>query len=159
MSFSSGSLLQRLQQAGDQTAWERLVDLYSGHLFMWACRAGLPGEQAAELVRGVFAVAAAKLAEFRPGTPGGFRAWLRGLAHAQRRELLSKQVHAGVPAPADVAVPRPRQKLCGRRNICLPCWARPSSCCRRRFRRRSGRRAGAWPLRAGRPPTSAANSA
>lgn len=105
MSFTSGSLLQRLQQSGDQAAWERLVDIYSGHLFLWACRAGLPGEQAADLVRGVFAAAAAKLTEFRPGAPGGFRAWLRGLAHAQRRELLRKQVHAGGAAAADIPAP------------------------------------------------------
>jgi RNA polymerase sigma-70 factor (ECF subfamily) len=97
MSASPGSLLQRLQQSGDRAAWERLVDLYSGHLFLWACRAGLPGEQAGELMRKVFADVAARLPECR----GGFRAWLRDLAHARRRELLLQKVPAGA-GPVDL---------------------------------------------------------
>lgn len=101
MSVSQGSLLQRLRQSGDRAAWERLVDLYAGHLFLWACRAGLPGEDAAELVRGVFADVAAKL----PQLHGNFRPWLRDLAHARRKELLLKKVPAGAAAAEVPAVP------------------------------------------------------
>jgi RNA polymerase sigma-70 factor (ECF subfamily) len=107
MSGSPTGLLQRLQQTGDAAAWGRLVDLYSAHLFLWACRAGLPGAEAADLVRDVFAAIAQKLPEYRTTSPGGFRAWLRTLAHARRRELLAKQkVPAGHAAP-DAASPVP----------------------------------------------------
>jgi RNA polymerase sigma-70 factor, ECF subfamily len=107
MSASPSGLLLRLQQTGDQAAWGRLVDLYSAHLFLWACRAGLPGAEAADLVRGVFAAAAEKLYEFRPGDPGGFRGWLRGLAHAERRAALRKKVPAGQAAPPEDPPPVP----------------------------------------------------
>jgi RNA polymerase sigma-70 factor (ECF subfamily) len=100
-------LLQRLQHTGEQAAWVRLVDLYSPHLFLWACRAGLPGADAAELVRRVFATVARKLPEFRLGAPGGFRQWLRGLAHEQRGEILRerKTPASGVEANPDVVSP------------------------------------------------------
>ncbi len=79
------------------------------HLFLWACRAGLPGAEAADLVRGVFAAVAQKLPEFRTGSPSGFRPWLRTLAHTQRRELLLKQKvltgHPGQQADAPAPVP------------------------------------------------------
>jgi DNA-directed RNA polymerase specialized sigma24 family protein len=112
MSPAPPGLLDRLRQTGDPAAWGRLVDLYSAHLFLWACRAGLQGSEAADLVRRAFAAVSEKLGEFRPGSPGGFRAWLRGLAHAQRRESIQRQkvttVHTAaaeepppVPAAAD----------------------------------------------------------
>ncbi len=103
MSVLRPSLLQRLQQTGEQAAWARLVDLYSAHLFLWACRAGLQGAEAAELVRGVFTAVAQKLSAFRTDSPGGFRAWLRSMAHTQRSELIRKRA----PAPASEASPVP----------------------------------------------------
>jgi DNA-directed RNA polymerase specialized sigma24 family protein len=105
MPASPSSLLQRLQQHGDQTAWGQLVELFSAHLFLWGCRAGLSAAEAAELVRATFAEVARKLPAFRPGSPGGFRAWLRELAQAQRRELLRKKVPAGGPAAEPALVP------------------------------------------------------
>jgi DNA-directed RNA polymerase specialized sigma24 family protein len=95
------SLLHRLQQ-GDQAAWQRLVDLYSAHLFLWGCRAGLQGPEAADLVRGVFDAIRQKL----PAIPGNFRDWLRSLAHGQQRKLLQRRPEtsgqpAQIPATAD----------------------------------------------------------
>jgi DNA-directed RNA polymerase specialized sigma24 family protein len=55
MSVVQSGLLQRLQQTGEQSDWGRLIDLFSSHLFLWACRSGLQGPEAAELVREVFA--------------------------------------------------------------------------------------------------------
>jgi RNA polymerase sigma-70 factor (ECF subfamily) len=99
MSAAQPGLLQRVLQTGEQAAWGRLVELYSPHLFLWACRAGLQGTEAADLVRGVFATVAEKLPAFAVGRAGGFRASLRALAHAERRELLLKRpVPAGRPA-------------------------------------------------------------
>ncbi len=109
MSAPQPGLLQRLQQNGEQAAWGRLVDLCSPHLFLWACRAGLPGPDAANLVREVFAAVLRELPLFRPGATGGFRGWLRNLAHRQRRELLqARKVHAGGPPdPPAGAAPVP----------------------------------------------------
>jgi len=106
MNASRPSLLQRLQQTSEQAAWERFVDLFSSPLFLWALRAGLQGPEAADLVRGTFSLVGRKLPEYRAGSPGGFRTWLRDLAHAQRRELIQKrpaggQAPAAVPAAAD----------------------------------------------------------
>jgi DNA-directed RNA polymerase specialized sigma24 family protein len=92
------SLLQRVRQ-GDPAAWSRLVDLCSPHLFLWACRAGLHGAEAGQFLRKVFTELAGKTAAFQPGQSGGFRGWLRSLAHAQRREmLLARQLAGGGPA-------------------------------------------------------------
>jgi RNA polymerase sigma-70 factor (ECF subfamily) len=103
MSPARPALLQRLRQ-GDQAAWERLVDLYSAHLFLWAIRAGLPGGEAVELVRRVFLRLARKL----PEQQGSFRTWLRDIAHAQRREMLTLQTVApGAEAGRMKALPPP----------------------------------------------------
>jgi DNA-directed RNA polymerase specialized sigma24 family protein len=99
MSAAQPALFRRLQQTGAQADWGRLVDLFSAHLFLWGCRAGLQGPEAAELVRGVFAVLARELPAFVLGRAESFRAWLRLLAGAQRAELLRKR-----PAPAGGAV-------------------------------------------------------
>jgi RNA polymerase sigma-70 factor (ECF subfamily) len=94
---------------GDQAAWQRLVDLYSPQLFLWACRTGLPGGEAVDLVRRVFLALALKL----PEQQGSFRTWLRDLAHAQRREMVALQTVApgaegarlkALPPPASAEV-------------------------------------------------------
>jgi RNA polymerase sigma-70 factor (ECF subfamily) len=103
MNESHPSLLHRLQQAGDQAAWERLVDLHSALLYLWACRAGLRGNEAADLVTQVFAAVLKKLPEHGGVLPtGGFRGLLRSLAHAARRDLLLRRPVpvGGPPSPA-----------------------------------------------------------
>jgi RNA polymerase sigma-70 factor (ECF subfamily) len=113
MTHPAPGVLQRLRHNGEQTAWERFVDLYTPLLYFWAIRAGLPGAEAADLVREVCASVARRLSEFVPAPGAGFRSWLRGLAHAARRELLLKRPvpvgpagqsaePAAVPAGAEV---------------------------------------------------------
>jgi RNA polymerase sigma-70 factor (ECF subfamily) len=109
MSDSLPGLLERLQQTGEQAAWERLVDMHAALLFLWGCRAGLQGPEAADLARDVLAAAASQLPLFRAGQPGGFHGWLRGLAHSQRRAVLAKRQP---PAPA-TAVPDAADALLG----------------------------------------------
>jgi RNA polymerase sigma-70 factor (ECF subfamily) len=108
MNPSRPGLLQRLQQTGEKADWDLLVDLYSTPLFLWACRAGLQGSDAAELVREIFAAMARKLAEYRPGSTGGFRTWVRFLAHAERQRLLrEKMVAARGASAAEPVAPVP----------------------------------------------------
>src|SRR5205823_10462553 len=92
---------------GAAADWGRLIDLYSTHLFLWACRSGLQGPAAADLVRGALAQVSRDLPEFRSGSPGGFRAWLRAVAHAQRRELLKKQGTPGGGPAAQASILSP----------------------------------------------------
>jgi RNA polymerase sigma-70 factor (ECF subfamily) len=113
MNSSQPGLLLRLQQTGNPADWGRLVDLYSTHLFLWACRSGLQGAAAADVALSILAKVSQNLSEFRIGAPGGFRAWLRSVAHAQRRELLQKQIapSGGPAAQADTPVPAAAETL------------------------------------------------
>ncbi len=78
MHTTPASLLQRLREpAAGQAAWEQFVKLYTPLLFSWAHRAGLPHQDAADLVQDVFAVLVRKLPEFDYDDHKSFRAWLR----------------------------------------------------------------------------------
>jgi RNA polymerase sigma-70 factor (ECF subfamily) len=106
---TSSSLLLRLRRPGDQAAWRRFIDLYTPLLFFWACRMGLPAEDAADLVQDVFVTLVAKLPAFRYDPGKSFRAWLRTVAENRWRDALRKRAavphHAGAAALDDVAVP------------------------------------------------------
>ena len=51
MESTSSSLLLRLRRPGEQTAWQRFIDLYTPLIYYWACRMGLPSQDAADLAR------------------------------------------------------------------------------------------------------------
>src|SRR5262245_41800561 len=69
---TSASLLQRLRTPGSGPAWDEFVELYSPLLFQWARRAGLKGEDAADLVQEVFVLLVRKLPEFEYDPSKGF---------------------------------------------------------------------------------------
>jgi RNA polymerase sigma-70 factor (ECF subfamily) len=76
-SVTSLSLLERVR-ANDAEAWRRLVHVYSPLVYHWGKKAGLTGEDAADLLQEVFGAVAAGLGGFRrPG--GSFRGWLWGI--------------------------------------------------------------------------------
>src|SRR4051812_20907218 len=93
MQDSPPSLLQRLRTTDDRTAWGRLVDLLTPLFFFWGCRAGLSGSEAADLVKDLLALVADRL----PSLPeeANVRSWLRSLAHARWREVMSQRTVAG----------------------------------------------------------------
>ncbi len=96
MNTTSASLLQRLKQPGEQEAWQRFVHLYTPLLFFWARRAGLAGDDAADLVQEVLVVLVRKLPEFTYDPGRSFRAWLRKIALNKLRERFRQ-----APQPQD----------------------------------------------------------
>lgn len=76
MDTTSLSLLERLQQPGDQPAWERFVKLYTPLLCHWARKLGLDGDDAADLVQDVCTVLVRQMPAFRYEPSKRFRAWL-----------------------------------------------------------------------------------
>src|SRR5262245_43331242 len=88
------SLLERLRQPADAAAWERFVELYTPCIYAWARRAGLPPDDAADLVQDVFALLVTKLPAFvYDPARHSFRGWLptvtlnRWREQARRRQV------------------------------------------------------------------------
>jgi RNA polymerase sigma-70 factor (ECF subfamily) len=76
---TSVSLLHQVR-AHDPDAWRRLVHLYSPQVFRWCRRAGLSGDDAADVLQNVFFAVATRIVDFRRDTPDdSFRGWLWGI--------------------------------------------------------------------------------
>jgi RNA polymerase sigma-70 factor (ECF subfamily) len=99
MNETSATLLQRLLDHGDDTAWTRLTQLYAP-LIRANLGRHLPQEaDVDDLVQQVFTVVLEKLPEFRHnGRPGAFRAWLRGIC-VNRVRMFWRTRPATVPDP------------------------------------------------------------
>ena len=97
------SLLMRLKQPQADTAWQRLVELYTPLLFSWARRAGMRPPDDADLVQDVFAVLVKKLPEFEYDPGKSFRSWLRTVVLNRWRDLQRRKVAAkGNPGEFDI---------------------------------------------------------
>jgi RNA polymerase sigma-70 factor (ECF subfamily) len=109
MDSTSSSLLLQLRRPGEQAAWRRFIDLYTPLLYYWACRMGLPTQDAADLVQDVFVTLVQALPRFRYDPGKSFRSWLRTVAENRWRDALRKRAavprNAGDAALADAAVP------------------------------------------------------
>jgi RNA polymerase sigma-70 factor (ECF subfamily) len=91
MNTTPVSLLQRLRQPEDQSAWARFVDLYTPLLCYWARRAGLKEPDAADLIQDVFQILVRKLPEFAYDRQRSFRGWLRTILLNQWRTSLRRR--------------------------------------------------------------------
>jgi RNA polymerase sigma-70 factor (ECF subfamily) len=115
MDETSPSLLQRLRQPGEASAWERFVDLYTPLIYFWACRMGLQASDASDLVQDVFATLVEKLPTFSYDQNRSFRAWLRTVTLNRWRDHLRHRAAAlrgGNDAGLDdVAVPDAAQAV------------------------------------------------
>jgi RNA polymerase sigma factor (sigma-70 family) len=71
------SLLLRIRDAGDRSAWEQFVALYAPMIYRFVRRRGLQDADAADVTQEVLRVVAAKARclEYDPAV-GSFRAWL-----------------------------------------------------------------------------------
>jgi RNA polymerase sigma-70 factor (ECF subfamily) len=67
------TLLDRLREAGDESAWSRLVELYTPLMYTWARRCGESAEDAADLIQEVFVALVQTLPSFEHRRTGAFR--------------------------------------------------------------------------------------
>jgi len=111
MDSTPASLLERLRQPDQQSAWTRFVQLYTPLLLRWTRRLGLRDEDAADLVQDVLTLLVRKLPEFRYDGRKSFRAWLRTVTlncwrTRCRRVELPREAHPpdldGLPGHDDV---------------------------------------------------------
>jgi RNA polymerase sigma-70 factor (ECF subfamily) len=92
MLTTSVTLLERVRQRDDQAAWERFVALYTPLLYRWAQRAGLPDQDAADLVQDVLVVLMKELPEFEYDVARkNFRGWLKTITVNKCRERLRRR--------------------------------------------------------------------
>jgi RNA polymerase sigma-70 factor (ECF subfamily) len=98
---TSASLLERVRQPGDTEAWTRFVHLYTPLLSFWASRAGLPPQDADDLIQDVFTLLLEKLPAFTYDPGKSFRAWLRTVTLNKLRERFRR---AALPVAAGVDV-------------------------------------------------------
>ncbi len=104
MDSTSASLIERLRQPGEQAAWDRFVELFSGLLLDWARRLGLQEADAADLVQDVLTTLVQKLPSFEYDPQRSFRAWLHTILvnrwrdWQRRRQLQPRLVNPEVLA-------------------------------------------------------------
>jgi RNA polymerase sigma-70 factor (ECF subfamily) len=103
MSVTSATLLERLKDARDADAWNRLVALYAPLIRVWANQLSVRGADADDLVQEVMTVVVRRFPEFvHPEKPGAFRGWLRAIAANCARSLWkSRRVHPTAPGGTD----------------------------------------------------------
>jgi RNA polymerase sigma-70 factor (ECF subfamily) len=103
MNTTPVSLLERLHAPGDQSAWERFVDLYTPLLYHWGRCAGLQESDVADLVQDVFQILVQKLPTFAYDRNRTFRGWLRTVLLNQWRATLRRRTEHPLD-PGEVAV-------------------------------------------------------
>ncbi|WP_020474428.1 RNA polymerase sigma factor [Zavarzinella formosa] len=107
MDTTSASLLARVRDLGDATAWSQFVRVYSPMLYGWVRQMGLQHDDAVDLVQDVFAVVVQQIPEFDYDAHKRFRGWLwtvtrRRWVEKHRRAVLPLepgQNPDGLPAP------------------------------------------------------------
>ena len=93
VSSTSLSLLERAK-ANDETAWERLRDLYAPLVYCWCRRAGVSESDVADVGQDVFVSVAENLVSFRRDRPGDtFRGWLRTITRNKIADLRRRHGH------------------------------------------------------------------
>jgi RNA polymerase sigma-70 factor (ECF subfamily) len=102
---TSLSLLQQARQADSDTAWNRLVPLYTGLLQSWFRAAGLQPADGDDLTQRALEVLLRRLGTFQhSGRRGAFRTWLRGIAVNLLREFWRRRPTADLASVLDQLV-------------------------------------------------------
>jgi RNA polymerase sigma-70 factor (ECF subfamily) len=98
MDNTSLSLLLRARE-GEETAWERIVDLYRPLIHGWLLRQGVPPQEADDLSQDVLAILLKELGRFaHAGRPGAFRGWLRTITVNRARAFWRAGSYRARPA-------------------------------------------------------------
>jgi RNA polymerase sigma-70 factor (ECF subfamily) len=80
MSKTSASLLDHLRQRSNETAWQRMIELYTPLIRGWLKRYAVLDQDIEDLVQDVLAIVIRKMPEFRRQPQvGAFRRWLRNI--------------------------------------------------------------------------------
>jgi RNA polymerase sigma-70 factor (ECF subfamily) len=85
------SLLERLEDGNDQSAWRRLDALYRPLICRWVLRDPALRDEADDLAQEVMGVLVRELPDFRRQRVGSFRRWLRLVTHNQVQTFHRKQ--------------------------------------------------------------------
>ena len=105
MQTTSLTLLERVRQPSDQTAWDRFVSLYSPLLFAFARRAGMNESDAADVVQDVFLVLMAELPGFEyDAARKNFRGWLKTITVNKCRERQRRRQPAISPGGDEIGL-------------------------------------------------------
>jgi RNA polymerase sigma-70 factor (ECF subfamily) len=97
MNTTPVSLLERLRQPDNQTAWARFVDLYTPLLCYWGRRVGLKEPDVADLIQDVFCILTRKLPDFTYDSNRTFRGWLHTVLMNQWRTSLRRRIEQSLP--------------------------------------------------------------
>ncbi len=100
MFVTPASLLYRLRQPEDVTAWVRFVDLYTPLMFHWAQKLGQQESDCADLVQDVFLILWRKLPEFKYDSEKSFHAWLKTIFLNRYRSRMRKRSSATMNSPS-----------------------------------------------------------
>lgn len=85
---TSLSLFDRLRQDANETAWLRMVEIYTPLIKGWLRRYSLPDQDVDDVVQEVLAVVVRRLPDFQKSPQvGAFRRWLRTITVNCLREL------------------------------------------------------------------------
>jgi RNA polymerase sigma-70 factor (ECF subfamily) len=93
----------RAAQAGDRSAFARLVDRYWDRLYRWLYRLTRDRHAAEDLTQETFLKALAAVRSFRPGS--NFRAWVFRIGHNNLVNLKRADRRVKVPLPEETAQP------------------------------------------------------
>jgi RNA polymerase sigma factor (sigma-70 family) len=86
------SLLIRIRDPGDKEAWSQFHDLYAPLLYRYARSRGLTRDDADDIRSSCYMTVVEKIGEFQyEKQRGGFKAWLRTLAHRRIVDMLRKR--------------------------------------------------------------------
>ena len=93
----------RLRVADDEQAWSRFVEIYTPLLYQWARTAGLPDQDARDLLQDLFVLLLTKLPEFRyDDGKSSFRGWLRTVAINKLREKMRRKREMSVGSNVNI---------------------------------------------------------
>ena len=85
------TLLLKLRDPEDASAWEEFTDLYTPLIYYWARKTGLQTQDAADLVQEVLTLVFQKLPEFEYDPTKSFRSWLRTVTMNKFRQWCRKK--------------------------------------------------------------------